>query len=96
MHQDVMRNTVSAPSAPTEDSVTKAIEACIARVPSSALLSVALGAMGLSLLGPLGGRGKWGNFIAQWVPTILIMGGVPRSPTCRLFRQLSSRPRGNR
>jgi hypothetical protein len=29
--------------------------------------------MGLSLLGQLGGRGKWGNFIAQWVPTILIM-----------------------
>jgi hypothetical protein len=30
--------------------------------------------VGLSLLGQLGGRGKWGNFIAQWVPTILIMG----------------------
>jgi hypothetical protein len=38
------------------------------------LLGVALGVMGLSLLGQLGGRGKWGTFIAQWVPTILIMG----------------------
>jgi hypothetical protein len=23
---------------------------------------------------PLGGRGKWGNFIAQWVPTVLTLG----------------------
>jgi hypothetical protein len=44
------------------------------RIPSSAFLAVALGAIGLSLLGQLGGRGKWGNFVADWVPTLLIMG----------------------
>jgi hypothetical protein len=53
--------------------VTKTIERYTAMVPSSALLAVALGAIGL-LMSQLGGRGKWGNFIAQWVPTLLIMG----------------------
>jgi hypothetical protein len=28
----------------------------------------------LSLACQLAGRGKWGNFIAQWVPTWLIIG----------------------
>jgi hypothetical protein len=35
---------------------------------------VAIGAMALSLTFQLTGRGKWGNFIAQWVPTCLIIG----------------------
>ena len=43
-------------------------------IPSSAYLGVAVGAMGLSLLCQMTGRGKWGNFIAQWVPTLLIIG----------------------
>jgi hypothetical protein len=30
--------------------------------------------MGLSLLSQVAGQGKWGNFIAQWVPTLLIIG----------------------
>jgi hypothetical protein len=30
--------------------------------------------MGLSLVLQLGGRGKWGNFVAQWVPTWLLFG----------------------
>jgi hypothetical protein len=30
--------------------------------------------MGLSLLCQVAGQGKWGNFIAQWVPTLLIIG----------------------
>jgi hypothetical protein len=35
-------------------------------------LEVAVRAIGLALLSQLAGRGKWGNFIAQWVPTLLI------------------------
>ena len=31
-------------------------------------------AMGLSLACQVTGKGKWGNFIAQWVPTSLIIG----------------------
>jgi len=58
----------------TEDSFTKSVESLTASVPSTAYLGVALGAIALSLAFQMGGRGKWGNFVAQWVPTILIMG----------------------
>lgn len=59
---------------PTEDQFTKTIESYTAAVPSSAYLAVAIGAMGLSLACQVAGRGKWGNFVAQWVPTWLIIG----------------------
>lgn len=58
----------------TEDSFTKSIEQYSARMPSSAYLGVAVGAMILSLALQVAGRGKWGNFIAQWMPTWLIIG----------------------
>ena len=59
---------------PTEDQFTKSIEQFTASIPSSAYLAVAVAAMGVSLLCQIGGRGKWGNFIAQWVPTWLVIG----------------------
>jgi len=59
---------------PREDIVTKGIEQYTASVPSTMYLAVAVGAMGLSLALQLAGRGKWGNFVAQWVPTWLIIG----------------------
>ena len=59
---------------PTEDDLTKTVEKQTASIPSSAFLGVAIGAMALSLAFQIGGRGKWGNFIAQWVPTWLIIG----------------------
>jgi hypothetical protein len=59
---------------PTEDQITKTIESYTAAVPSSGYLAVAIGAMGLSLVCQVAGRGKWGSFIAQWVPTWLIIG----------------------
>ncbi len=58
----------------TEDEFTKSIERYTSAIPSSAFLGVALGAMALSLMFQMGGRGKWGNFIAQWVPTWLVIG----------------------
>ena len=58
----------------TEDQFTKTIEAYTAAIPSSTYLGVAIGAMALSLLCQVTGQGKWGNFIAQWVPTWLIIG----------------------
>lgn len=58
----------------TEDSFTKTVEVYTAAVPSSAYLVVAVGAMALALTLQLAGRGKWGNFIAQWVPAWLIIG----------------------
>lgn len=59
---------------PTEDSFTKNVEKYTAEIPSSAFLGVAVGAMAISLLFQLTGEGKWGNFIAQWAPTWLIIG----------------------
>ena len=59
---------------PIEDQFTTTIESYTAAIPSSGYLAVAIGAMGLSLLCEVAGRGKWGNFIAQWVPTWLIIG----------------------
>ena len=59
---------------PSEDEFTKTIEKYTASIPSSAYLAVAIGAMGFSLFCQLVGRGKWGNSIAQWVPTWLIIG----------------------
>lgn len=58
----------------TEDEFTKSIEKYTGAIPSSAFLGVAIGAMALSLAMQIGGQGKWGNFIGQWVPTWLIIG----------------------
>jgi hypothetical protein len=58
----------------TEDQFTKSVEEYTAAIPSSAFLGVAVGAMALSLALQIGGQGKWGNFIAQWVPTWLVIG----------------------
>ena len=63
----------SAPQ-PAEDEFTKTVERYTASIPSSAYLAVAVGAMAFSLLCQISGRGKWGNFVAQWVPTWLIIG----------------------
>jgi hypothetical protein len=60
--------------ATNEGELTKAIEQYTAAIPSSTYLAVAVGAMAVSLVAQLTGRGKWGNFIAQWVPTWLLLG----------------------
>ena len=72
---DVATQTNGVPAGTSnEDRVTKGIEAYTAAIPSLAYLGVAVGAMALSLFCQVTGRGKWGNFIAQWVPTWLIIG----------------------
>jgi hypothetical protein len=58
----------------TEDQFTKTVEEYSGAIPSSVYLGVALGAMAISLALQITGQGKWGNFIAQWVPTWLIIG----------------------
>lgn len=59
---------------PAEDEFTKYIESYTASIPSIAYLELAVGAMALSLACEVIGRGKWGNFIGQWVPTLLLIG----------------------
>jgi hypothetical protein len=58
----------------TEDSFTKTVQVYAAAVPSSAYLVVAVGSLALAMTLQLAGRGKWGHFIAQWVPAWLIIG----------------------
>jgi hypothetical protein len=72
--EETAERYLGAPPEPREDEVTKALERYTATVPSSGFLAVALASMGLSLIFQLGGRGKWGNFVAQWVPTWLLFG----------------------
>lgn len=57
-----------------EDRFTKTIEHYTAAIPSSGYLGIATAAMGASLFAQIAGRGKWGNFIGQWVPTWLLIG----------------------
>lgn len=57
-----------------EDRFTKTVEEYTAAIPSSAYLGIAVAAMAASLGLQLVGKGKWGNFIAQWVPTWLVIG----------------------
>ena len=72
---DVATQTNGVPAGTSnEDRVTKGIESYTAAIPSAAYLGVAVGAMALSLFCQITGRGKWGNFIAQWAPTWLIIG----------------------
>jgi hypothetical protein len=72
---DVATQTNGLPAnVDSEDRFTKNIESYTAAIPSSTYLGVAVGAMALSLFCQITGRGKWGNFIAQWVPTWLIIG----------------------
>jgi hypothetical protein len=54
-----------------EGELTKTIEQYTAAMPSSTYLTVAEGAMAVAQLTD---KGKWGNFIAQWVPTWLLLG----------------------
>jgi hypothetical protein len=59
---------------PTEDQFTKTIESYTAAIPSTGYLAVAIGTTAVSLMCQVTGQGKWGNFIAQWAPTWLIIG----------------------
>ena len=69
-----MENYGTTQTQPREDEITKEIEHYTASIPSSAFLGVAVAAMGASLVFQMVGQGKWGIFIAQWVPTWLIIG----------------------
>ena len=65
---------LGTPPALREDEFTKTIERYTAAIPSSTYLGIGVAAMAISLAAQLAGGGKWGNFIAQWVPTWLIIG----------------------
>lgn len=57
-----------------EGELTARIESYTGALPSMTYLEMAGGAMALSLACEIMGRGKWGQFIGQWVPTLLLLG----------------------
>lgn len=57
-----------------EDSVTSAIEARTAKIPSSGYLAFALGSMAVSATLKALGKHDWAIFVGQWAPALLIMG----------------------
>jgi hypothetical protein len=58
----------------TENRFTKTGEISPARASSFAFLGIAVGTMALSLMFQAAGKGKWRNFVANWVPTLLMVG----------------------
>jgi hypothetical protein len=63
-----------APHEREEGTITKAIESYTSAVPSGTYLSLAVGAIGLSVVLKLAGRNHGAQFVGHWVPTILILG----------------------
>jgi hypothetical protein len=53
---------------------TTAIEMRTRKIPSITFLMAAIGAMAVSAGLVMSGRKQWGNFIGQWVPSILVLG----------------------
>ena len=63
-----------APHEHEEGTLTKTIEHYTSQVPSGTYLSLAVGAIGVSLALQLAGRKHAAEFVGHWVPTILILG----------------------
>ena len=57
-----------------EDEFTGAIEAQTSKLPSSAYLGMALGAIAASATLKAVGKNEWAMFVGQWAPTFLILG----------------------
>jgi hypothetical protein len=62
------------PPSQIEDEITKTIDDYTGSVPSAGFLGIAVGAMIVSIVLQTKGNGKWGNFLAQWVPVWLLLG----------------------
>jgi hypothetical protein len=58
----------------SEGAVAKAIETQTAKLPSDTFLWAACGSVAASLVLQLMGRKTESTFVAQWVPTLLILG----------------------
>jgi hypothetical protein len=57
-----------------EGKIARSIEQETAKLPSDTFLWAAVGSMGASLTLQLLGQRQIGNFISQWVPTLLLFG----------------------
>ena len=57
-----------------EDRITGAIESQTSRVPSSAYLAAAFGAMAASAILKIAGKDEWALFVGQWPAAFMLMG----------------------
>ena len=57
-----------------EDRFTGALESQTSKMPSSAYLGLAIGAMGVSAILKAMGKDEWALFVGQWPAPFLIMG----------------------
>lgn len=73
MDSDVKR-TETDPKERREGPVARAIEKQTAKLPSDTFLWGAVGSIGLSLCLNLCGKKENATFVANWVPTLLILG----------------------
>lgn len=72
--ETIVKDTLHS-TANTYNSVSKAIRHQTNKVPTSAFLILAGGAVALSLGLALTQRRKgWANFVGEWVPSLLILG----------------------
>jgi hypothetical protein len=70
----VSRHGAVAPHEHHEGTLTKEIEHFTSQVPSGTYLSLAVGSIALSLGMQVAGKKEAAQFIAHWVPTILLLG----------------------
>lgn len=68
------RNLNTRTTGEREDQFTGAIESQTSKLPSTAFLGFALGAIATSATLKLMDRDDWALFVGQWVPTFLILG----------------------
>jgi hypothetical protein len=71
---DTFRPASTARPSHGEGTWTRVVEQQTAKIPSSAFLTVALGAMAASLLFELAGNSRASRFVGMWPPTLLIAG----------------------
>jgi hypothetical protein len=79
-----------------EDDLTKEVEQYTVTAPSSTYFVLIIGAMAASLIFPIVGRGKWRNFIVQWIPAGLILYLYGKALNFEGSRQTTRRLRNER
>lgn len=69
-----MNTETQAMGTQREGPVARGIERETSKIPSDVFLWTGVGAIGLSLAMQLMGKKTAGNFVATWVPTVLVLG----------------------
>ena len=74
MLNEIKNEVRTGATSQSEGRVAKAIETQTTKLPSDVFLWLALGSIGASAILQVMGQKKRSNFVAQWAPTLLILG----------------------